>query len=337
MTTDLGPLLQEFFNIHLRDQQKASPNTIRSYRDTFKLFIEYLRLKHRPGHRLDARDLDPKTVLAFLQYLEEHRHNAAVTRNQRLIAIKSFYAYAVLLHPSLEPLARRLLTIRAKRTQRKEADSLNRQELETLLEQPNPRSPDGFRDLAILSYLYNAGARAQEVADTRLSSFDFPNRLVTITGKGGRERTTPLWPSTVRLLTTYRDTFRRKPRPAAQDHFFINQRRGAFTRFGIYDIVVKYLGFAGKKHPSITAKHLSTHNLRHTTATHLIESKVDPTGVKGWLGHARLHSTNVYLHTDLNQKRRILEQFGPPSYVDSVADPQPGGVPDKILDWLKNL
>ena len=105
--------------------------------------------------------------MAFLQYLEEHRHNAAVTRNQRLIAIKSFYAYAVLLHPSLEPLARRLLTIRAKRTQRKEADSLNRQELETLLEQPNPRSPDGFRDLAILSYLYNAGARAQEVADTR--------------------------------------------------------------------------------------------------------------------------------------------------------------------------
>ena len=337
MTTNLGPLLQEFFHTHLRDQRQVSPNTIRSYRDTFKLLVEYLRSKHRPGRGLDARDLEPRTVLAFLQYLEERRHNTAVTRNQRLIAIKSFLNYAALLYPSLESIARRLQTLRAKRTHPKEADSLDRQELEALLEQLNLRSPDGFRDLTILLYLYNTGARAQEVADTRLGWFDFPNRLVTITGKGGRERTTPLWAPTVSLLTTYKDTYRRKPKPAAHDIFFVNQRGGAFTRFGIRDLVIKYLDLAAKKRPTIAAKRLSTHNLRHTTSAHLAESKVDPTGVKGWLGHARLRSTSRYFHTDLNQKRRILEQFGPPSYVDSAANPQPGGTPDKILNWLKEL
>jgi site-specific recombinase XerD len=225
-----------------------------------------------------------------------------------------------MIHPSLESLSRRLRIIKPKRARNKDASFLDPKELEALLKQPNPRSSDGFRDLSILAYLYNTGARAQEVADTRLTWFDFPSHTVKILGKGLRERTTPLWPSTVQLLTAYQNNHRRRPVPAANDHFFINQRGGAFTRFGVRSLVKKYFALAAKTCPSLKDKRLSTHSLRHTTANHLADSKVDPTGVKNWLGHARLSSSSRYLNTDLNQKRKILERFGPPPL---CAEPDP--------------
>lgn len=337
MKSDLASHLHAFFNTYLREQRALSPHTLKSYRDSFKLLVAFLRARHLVSQTLKISDLDPKTLLDFLQHLEQDRRNSPATRNQRLVAIQSFFKYVALFHPSFERQAKRIAAIPVKRASRKAAGSLSRQELEALFAQVPAHSPDGPRDLAVLVFLYNTGARAQEAADARLSWFDLPNRLVNITGKGGKQRTTPLWPSTVQLLTRYKDICRRTPLPVAKERLFINQRRGAFTRFGIRALVKKYLKLAARKCPSLAQKRLSTHNLRHTTAVHLLESRVDPNVIKAWLGHASLASTDHYLDTDLNHKRRILDQFGPPSYVASAADPQPGMASDELLDWLKDL
>lgn len=337
MTFNLNRCLHRFFHVYLQEQRTLSAHTIKSYRDTFSLLIGYIRSRRRTSPQLSILNLDVKIILAFLQHLEKERANSAQTRNQRLAAIQCFFKYVSLHHPALERHAKRILAVPMKRIPHKSADSLNRQELEALLAQPPIASSDGIRDLAILTFLYNTGARASEAAEARLSWFDFPNRMVTITGKGDKTRQTPLWPSTVQLLKLYKDRHRRRPRNDASAYFFVNQRNGAFTRFGIRDIVKKYLRQAAKKCSSLNGKNLSTHSLRHTTAVHLLEARVEPNVIKAWLGHASINSTDRYLDTDLGTKRRILERFGPPPYVTSSLEPQQQGSSDQILEWLKDL
>lgn len=340
MTSDLQNHLPEFFHAYLRRQKGVSLNTVRSYRDTFKLLIAYLGFKNPGSRTLRIKDLDPKTILGFLEYLEDPtngRDNSPKTRNQRLAAIQSFFKYLSLHHPNLEVHSRRILAIPMKRVPKRTPQSLDTQELEALLAQPSTTTADGIRDLTILAFLYNTGARAQEVAGARIGRFDLENRIVTIIGKGNKERITPLWPSTARLLQLYKDHYRRKPSKAASDHFFINQRSGSFTRFGIRTIVKKYLRLAAKRCPSIAAKRLSTHSLRHTTAVHLLESCRDPHIIKAWLGHASIKSSEPYLQTNLEHKRRVLQQFGPPAYVASALEPKPEDPPEKLLEWLRDL
>jgi site-specific recombinase XerD len=338
LNADLQQHLWEFFHSYLRRQKAVSPNTIRSYRDTFRLLITYLRLR-RPGRTLSVKDMDARTILAFLEHLEDPdggRDNSPQTRNQRLVAIQSFFRYISIHHAGLDAHARRVRAIPMKRFPKKPPQSLNQRELEALLEQPATTTSDGIRDLAVLLFLYNTGARAQEAADARIGWFDFGSRTVNIIGKGNKERLTPLWPPTIRLLQLYKDHHRRKP-AVASDHLFINQRAAPFTRFGIRSIVKKYVRLAAVRCPSLAAKRLSTHSMRHTTAVHLLESRLGPNEIKHWLGHASLRSTERYLYADLEHKRRILDRFGPPQYVASVLEPKPEDPPEKILEWLNDL
>ena len=340
MNADLGRHLREFFQTYLRDQRGVSPHTIKSYRDGFKILLAYLASRHPSKRALTVHDLDVKTILTFLQHLEDAgqgRDNSARTRNHRLAAIQSFFRYLVLTHPSFEDQAKRIFSIPVKRTPKKAASSLNKPEIETLLAQPSLKTSDGVRDLSILTFLYNTGARAHEVAGARTSWFDFSQRTVAIIGKGQRSRVTPLWPSTVQLLQHYYERHRRQPIKTATDYFFINQRGGPFTRFGIGALVKKYIKQAVPRCPSLAQKQISTHSLRHTTAVHLLESRVEPNVIKDWLGHASISSTDHYLDTDLNHKRRILEKFGPPDYVVRSLEPKKAEPPDKLLDWLDQL
>ncbi|TAK10190.1 integrase [bacterium] len=339
MTTDLAENLKEFFHAYLRDQKGVSPNTIKNYRDSFKLLIAFIAAKRRGHSRLTVLDLDVKTILAFLRHLEDPqsgRGNCAQTRNRRLTAIHSFFRYVSLCRPHLQPHAKRVLAIPVKRAPPTPTLFLSRKELQCVLDQPSTLHPDGIRDLAMLIFLYNTGARAQEVADARLAWFDFPRRTVTITGKGNKQRTTPLWQSTVDLIRLYTKKHRRKS-PIASDYLFINQRGGSFTRFGVRAIVKKYIQRAARTCPSLADKRLSTHSLRHTTASHLLESNVDPNVIKAWLGHASMSSTSRYLHADLSHKRRILDQFGPPQNVASSLEPKHQARAGNILDWLEDL
>lgn len=340
MNADIQQHLPEFFHTYLRRQRAVSPNTIRSYRDTFKLLVAYLGFKHPGRKTLSLKDMDPKTILAFLEHLEDSasgRGNSPSTRNQRLAAIQCFFKYVSLHHPCFEGLARRILAVPMKRVSKKAAESLSPQELDALLAQPPIITSDGFRDLAILLFFYNTGARAQEAADVRLSGVDFQNYTVTIRGKGDKERLNPLWSATIKLLERYRDRHRRKPLPPAVDRFFVNQRGLPFTRFGMRTIVKKYLRLAARICPSIAGKRLSTHSMRHTTAVHLFERRVEENVVKAILGHASVRSSDPYRNTTLQHKRRILEEFGPPHYVVDMLEPKPHEPPEKIVAWLSGL
>lgn len=340
MSPGLVDCLREFFQTYLREHRGVSPNTVKSYGDTFRFLIAYAGFRRRGPRPLSIADLDAKLILDFLQNLEDPergRANCARSRNQRLAAIQCFFKFLALRHPGLERQAKRIFAIPAKRFPPRQVLSLSRAEVEALLAQPRADTPDGFRDLAMLTFLYNTGARAQEAADARISWFDLRNRTVTILGKGNKQRVIPLWSATARLLAAYQQNHRRKPKTLVEDRFFINQRSGPFTRFGIRAVVKKYLALASRNCPSLAGKRLSTHSLRHTCACHMLEAGVDPNVIKEWLGHASLLSTGPYLNIDLNYKRQILEQFGPPDYVQSVLRPgNPSSVKD-LLDWLGDL
>ena len=332
--------LQGFFQTYLREQKGLSPHTILSYRDTFKVLVAYLQSKCRRSKLLSVSDLDIKTLLAFLQHLEDPqqgRGNSVQTRNQRLAAIQGFFQYLSLHSSAFEHQAGRVTAIPRKKAAKRAMESLNHQELEVLLAQPSPHTPDGIRDLTLLTFLYNTGARASEVAQARRSWFDWSNRTVNILGKGRKQRLIPLWLSTIQLLKLYADQYRRKPKPGGQDFFFIDQRGLPFSRFGIRAVVKRHLKAAARKCSSLAAKRLSTHSLRHTTAVHLLEAKVELNVIRVWLGHESLRSTGHYLTVNLEQKRRILEHFGPPSYVVSVLTPKPNDSPDQITAWLNTL
>lgn len=337
---DLPKILKDFFCTYLKEQRALSPNTLKSYRDTFKILFTYLSSQQRTARPIALADLDVKTILAFLQHLEDPtrgRSNCAKTRNQRLAAIQSFFWYLSLHYPVTEKHAKRIFGIPVKKAQTAVASFLTRQELDILMAQPNIASSDGVRDLALLNFLYNTGARASEAAEAQLSWFDFPNRLVIITGKGNKIRENPLWPATVRLLKQYLDHHRRKPKPEAAAYFFISQRGLPFTRFGIRSIVKRYVRCAIRQCPDLAKKRISTHSLRHTTASHLLESATEPTVVKYWLGHSRKTKSDTYTHVDLNYKRRILERLAPPHYVTSVEEQGKTLSQGNSLNWMEDF
>ncbi|MBI4801276.1 MAG: tyrosine-type recombinase/integrase [Elusimicrobia bacterium] len=339
-TIDLKEALQGFFSIYLLEQKQVSPHTLKSYRDTFKLLLEFAR-KEKGGFRaLRPCDIDVPLIMEFLKNLEDPvagRGNSIATRNYRLAAIRSFFQYLSWQYPGIERLAKRIQAIPIKRSRNAKLDFLTRTELKAFLSQVNPDELEGFRDLALLTYLYNTGARSQEVADTRISWIDFANQVATITGKGNKERLVPLWPTTLKAIRTYLDEYRRKPKLPGQDFLFINQRGTHLTRFGIRRIVHKYLQRAKSACESLRSKRLSTHSLRHTTAVHLLESGVEVNVIKAWLGHADLSSTSRYLDADLNHKKEALDKFGPPIYVAGSLEKKTTSSTDQILSWLKDF
>ena len=337
MNDDLGRRLKDFFNSYLR-QRDLSPHTIKSYRDTFRLLIRYMHFQRRGTKKVLMEDINAKSILAFLKNLEdEHngRGNGARTRNPRLAAIQAFFKYIALNVPSRESQAKRIFAVPFKRAPSRPAAYLTYEELDILLQQPQVRTTDGRRDLTLMVFLYNSGARAQEAADLRLSSFNFAARTVKIIGKGKNERILPLWPSTMSLLKLYKEKYRRD---GDGEHFFINQRQGRFSRFGIRTVVKKYLRLAARICPSLAAKRLSTHSLRHTCASHMRESDIEFNVIREWLGHKNVETTSsIYTHVDLNTQRRIYERFGPPNYVVSLTASDRDGSPDENYDWLDEV
>lgn len=337
----LWPWVRFFLEEHLPVQRGVSPNTVASYRTGFSQFKRFLlgRMSRAAMNGFELSSFEPALLLEFLGWLEDPQGGlgvSATTRNVRAATMRSFARFLELYSSTQEETTRwfRLRHLPAKREMRRKADHLERRELERVFEAIPSTSPDGFRDLTLLAFLYNTGARASEVAGLRRADLRLDSRSPSarFMAKGQTVRGCPLWRITADLLERYLKDFRRRPSPAAEAFVFINQRGGRLTRSGVARRVQHYIGLAGQTTPSLRAKRLSVHSIRHTTAVHLIESGADIHVVKTWLGHRSTRSTDRYIDMELEPQRQLLERFVPPA---ALSTPASARADDAI--WLEDL
>ena len=243
----------------------------------------------------------------FLAHLEGERHCSVSTRNQRLAAIHAFARFVGARSPEHLEWCSGLTAIPFKRASQGTLPYLEKREMDAILATPDRRTKQGARDHALLLFLYNAGARADEAARLRVGDLDLgPSPSVRIVGKGNKTRLCPLWTSTARELGAL------VAGGDGQAPAFRNRRRQAITRFGIYALVRRCAAQAARQVPSIGSKRVSPHVIRHTTAVHLLRAGVDINTIRAWLGHVSLDTTNVYAEVDLEMKAKALSQCAVP-------------------------
>jgi site-specific recombinase XerD len=277
-------------------------------------------------------NIDRTAVLAFLTYLEKDRHNAASTRNARLAAIHAFFRFVSEEEPASLDVCRKVLSIPYKGTPSRIVTCLERDDVEHLLNQIDRGSPAGRRDVALFQFLYNTGARAQEVVDLNLPAVRLNQPAqVRILGKGRKERLCPLWPETVTLI---RHTLRDRALKGHEDvPLFLNAAGHRLTRFGLCHIVRKRIDRAKRSRPTLARKEITPHTFRHTTALHLLQSGVDLNVVRHWLGHSSIETTHAYVDIDMETKKAALDSCGPVR----PRSRRPHWKQPDLLKWLESL
>jgi len=328
--SDLAPVLQEFFTRRLISQRQASPRTIAAYRDTFRLLLGFAaaRTGKQPS-TLSIADLDAAMITAFLEHLEARRGNAVRTRNARLAAIHSMFSYAALRHPEHGALIQRVLAIPGKRRDRTILTYLTRPEADALLAACDQRTRTGRRDHAMLTLAVQAGLRVSELTGLTCDSIRLKTGPhVHCTGKGRKERDTPLLPATARILRAW--LAERAGQPG--DPLFPGPSGQRLSRDAVERRVALYSSRAAAACPSLAAKHVTVHTLRHTAAMRLLLAGTDITVIALWLGHESITSTQAYLHADMKQKEQAIAKTAPVGGKHARYKP-----PDPLLAFLENL
>jgi len=249
---------------------------------------------------LQVVDVSADLVRLFLLDLEESRQCGIATRNQRLAAVHAWARFVGEHSPEHIQWCGQLRTMPFKKATKPLVPYLEKPEMDALLSSPNRQTAQGRRDYALLLFLYNSGSRADEAAQLLISHLDLASSSVKIRGKGGEERLCPLWPVTIREVAALITN-----RPSDQ-HVFLNRRRHPITRFGVHSLVQRHALKAQLKVPSLAAKRVSPHTIRHATATHLLRAGVDINTIRAWLGYVSLNTTNVYAEIDLEMKAKAL-------------------------------
>jgi len=333
-TRPLGPLVHSFFLDHLVTVKGLRPASVRSYRDTIRLLLCFVaEQKGTRITKLDLEDLSFEHVLGFLRYLEDGRQNHVRTRNQRLAALHTLFEYIASREPEMLGVCQQVAAIPMKRAAPAETHFLERDEMEALFRQLPRTGRLALRDHALLLFLYNSGARAQEVADLRAGHLELgESPVVRLHGKGDKWRTCPLWSQTSKLLAELLD-WTSEP-PTADTPVFCSSTGETLTRFGIYKIVRRH---AGHLDDARTNRRVSPHIFRHTAAVHLLEAGVEVNVIRGWLGHADLTTTNRYAEINTRAKIEALRNTEPPG---TSAGPRPRAVwrsDETLLNWLSSL
>jgi site-specific recombinase XerD len=333
--SSLPGLLRGFFEEYLTAQRDVSPNTVLAYRDSIKLFLRFAAQRTgRQVIRLQLADLGPDTVMPFLNHLETERKNCAATRNCRLIAVHRFFAYVADRDPRHAEICRRVLDIPIKKTSSSSMTYLDRDEVKALLAVPSPSHRLGLRDLALLTFLYNTGARASEAVDLDIKDLRLEHPAhVRILGKGRKERACPLWKETADALRAYLHQRHDEDHPDAP--LFINAHRKRITRFGVVTILKRHVTAATMQQASLATKRISPHTLRHTAAMHLLQSGVELNVIKSWLGHVSITTTSQYIEIDMAMKRQAIERYSPP--VPTPSGDCPWHSRQDIIQWLDDL
>jgi site-specific recombinase XerD len=324
-------LVQRFFTEHLTHHRAVSPRTVAAYGDTFRLFLQFAeRHTGKSPTNLKLVDLNAKLVLDFLDHLEHDRENGVRTRNARLAALRSFLKYAAHHDLSTIGVIEQALAVPMKRFDRPMLGFLTRQEMQALLDAPDTATWAGQRDHALFAMLYNTGARISEIIDLRVKDLILDTSpAVHLTGKGRKQRTVPLWRSTVIVMRAWR---RRMGETADSASLFPNRSGMAMSRSNVTQRLALAVAAAAEHHPQLLTRSISPHTFRHTTAMHLLQSGVDMTVIALWLGHESPSTTHMYLEADLAMKERALSRLQPPTR--SAARYKP---PDRLMQFLQGL
>jgi site-specific recombinase XerD len=312
MTTSSVPaaaLVQAFFVEYLLNQKHASPRTLATYRDAFRLVLRFVHeTKGVQPAAISVADLDAPTILAFLDHIEQKRANCISSRNARLAAIRSFFRFVQMQEPAGLAVASRVLAIPAKRTERKLVGYLTRPEIDAILSTSDRTQWDGRRDHALLLTLYNSGARVSEITGVRRDEIvlDAPASL-KLHGKGRKERAVPLWAKTAHVLRAWFQEL--------GDRFgglaFPSARARRLSRHGVSYLLSRAADRATPACPSLQSKRISPHLIRHSTAMHLLQSGVDPAVIALWLGHESVETTHGYVEADLTMMENAMGKLAP--------------------------
>jgi site-specific recombinase XerD len=330
----LGPLVHSFFVDHLITGKGLRVASVRSYRDTVRLLLCFVADdKKTKITKLNLQDLSFERILGFLRYLEGDRRNHVRTRNQRLAAVHTLFDYIASREPEMLGVCQQVAAIPMKRAAPAETHYLEREEVEALFRDLPRTGRLALRDRALLLFLYNTGARVQEVADLRIGDLALGGApLVRLHGKGDKWRTCPLWRQTAALLEELLDSSNTLPAPDMP--VFRSTTGEALTRFGIYKIVRRH---AGHLDDARARRRMSPHLFRHTAAVHLLEAGVEVNVIRGWLGHADLTTTNRYAEINTKAKIEALRNTEPPG-ASAGYRPRPIWRSDQaLLDWLSSL
>lgn len=330
MMSLLAPVLQEYFTAYLVTQRAMSEATIRSYRDSWVLFLRFLAgSKHAHAHQLQIADVDVSCVLAFLDHLEDQRGNSVSTRNVRLAAIKSVMAFHATRAPELLDTVAQIHAIPVKRKPKPRPAFLTAIETQSLLNTIRTDTWTGRRDRAMFILAAQTGLRLSEIINLRIDSLHLGAAShVACTGKGRKKRTTPLTAATANALATYLQERRCRP----GEVLFPNPQGRHLSPDAVQQRLTVHVTRAVTAAPELASKHVTVHTLRHTAAMRFLEAGIDTAVIALWLGHESIATTGIYLHADLNLKRAALDRTRQPDTPAGDFHPD-----DPLLAWLQSL
>jgi len=326
----LAPAMQAYFTDRLIAQRGASPNTIAAYCQTFRLLLGFASKRTgKPPSKLDIAQLDAPLIAVFLEHLEKARGNSVRSRNNRLAAIHSLFAYMALHHPEHAASIQRVLAIPHKRTERNLVTYLTEPEVDALLGACDQTTWTGRRDHAMFALTIQAGLRISELAGLTCADITLSTGAnVHTIGKGRKERRTPLVPATRTVLKAWL----KERGGAPTEPLFPTTTGKHLSRDAIERRLARHLATAAESCPSLKTKHVTMHTLRHTAAMRLLLAGNDVTVIALWLGHEQISTTNVYLHADMTHKQQAIDRAKP-------LDAKPGRhrPPDTLLKFLEDL
>ena len=333
--TDFAKYLTDFLSVYLPTQKNVSKNTIRSYRDTFKLLINYCQeIKKMSVEKITLNSLSSERIADFLEWLETNRKCSISTRNQRLAAIHSFFRYIQAEEPAGIFHFQKIAAIPIKKSKKTVVEYLTPEAMKLLLAQPDKHTPKGRRDLTLIGLLYDSGARVQEVCDIRVCDVTLQApAVITLTGKGNKTRRVPVMKNTAFLLQNYLQENKLDKPWRNEDPLFANNQHHKLTKEGVAYIISKYVVMARKISTVVPVK-VKAHMLRHSKAMHLLQAGINLIYIRDFLGHVDLKTTEIYARADTETKRKAIDNL----YPDIIDSNLPDWNKDQaLLSWLSKL
>lgn len=323
-------LVQSFFAEHLTQQRALSARTVAAYRDAVVLFLEFAQTRlHKAPTAMKLADMTPALILDFLNHLETERHNAVRSRNARLAALRTFLKFAARKDVTALHIVEQALGVPMKRFERPMLGFLTREEMLAVIGTPGA-DWTSQRDVLLLALMYNTGARVSEVIGVKVADVVLsPAACVHLHGKGRKQRSVPLWRSTVKVLRAW---LRLNPDLGPRSALLPNREGQPMSRSNVTQRLALAVKTAARTMPSLAGRAISPHTLRHSTAMHLLQSGVDITVIALWLGHESPTTTHQYVEADLAMKQKALSRLQDPNVA-----PRRFRAEDTLLNFLKTL